>query len=96
MIPFLGKSLYDDPAIYARSAPFTFIKNVKTPTLILVGDSDGERPKPQSYEFWHALKTLGVETELVVYDHEGHWFVKAQHFHDVNDRAAAWFDRKLK
>jgi dipeptidyl aminopeptidase/acylaminoacyl peptidase len=35
---------------------------VKTPTLILVGDSDGECPTPQSYEFWQALKTLGVET----------------------------------
>lgn len=33
---------------------------------LLVGDSDGECPTPQSYEFWHALKTLGVETELVV------------------------------
>ena len=42
MIPFFGKSVYDDPAIYARSAPLTFIKNVKTPTLILVGDSDNE------------------------------------------------------
>ena len=95
MIPFFGKSVYDDPAIYARSAPLTFIKNVKTPTLILVGDSDGECPTPQSYEFWHALKTLGVETELVVYDHEGHWFVKPQHVHDVIDRAATWFDRHL-
>ena len=96
MIPFFGKSVYDDPAIYARSAPLTFIKNVKTPTLILVGDSDGECPTPQSYEFWHALKTLGVETELVVYDHEGHRFVKPQHVHDVIDRAAAWFDTHLK
>ena len=96
MIPFFGKSVYDDPAIYARSAPLTFIKNVKTPTLILVGDSDGECPTPQSYEFWHALKTLGVETELVVYDHEGHRFVKPQHVQDVIDRAAAWFDTYLK
>src|SRR6516164_5426086 len=96
MIPFFGKSVYNDPAIYARSAPLTFIKNVKTPTLILVGDSDGECPTPQSYEFWHALKSLGVETELVVYDHEGHRFVKPQHVHDVIDRAAAWFDTHLK
>src|SRR5271168_2017151 len=76
MIPFFGKSVYDDPEVYAKSSPITFIEKVKTPTLILVGDSDGECPTPQSYEFWHALKTLGVETTLVVYEHEGHHFVK--------------------
>jgi dipeptidyl aminopeptidase/acylaminoacyl peptidase len=52
MIPFFGKSVYDDPEIYSRSSPINFIKKAKTPTLILVGDSDGEVPAPQSYEFW--------------------------------------------
>ncbi len=96
MIPFFGKSYYDDPDVYARSAPLTFIKNVKTPTLILVGDSDAECPAPQSYEFWHALKTLGVETELVVYEHEGHMFTKPEHLRDRMQRACAWFDDHLK
>jgi dipeptidyl aminopeptidase/acylaminoacyl peptidase len=96
MIPFFGKPVYDDPQMYARSAPLTFIKNVKTPTLILVGDSDGECPTPQSYEFWHALKTLGVETQLVVYEREGHMFVKPEHLRDVIRRTAAWFDDHLK
>jgi len=96
MIPFFGKSVYEDPEVYARSAPLTFIKNVKTPTLILVGDSDGECPTPQSYEFWHALKTLGVKTELVVYEHEGHMFGKPEHLRDVMNRTVAWFDEFLK
>src|SRR5215471_6472410 len=68
MIPFFGKSVYDEPEIYAKSSPLTFIKKVKTPTLVIVGDGDAECPTPQSYEFWHALKTLGVETQLVVYE----------------------------
>jgi len=96
MIPFFGKSYYDDPEVYARSSPLTFIKNVKTPTLIIVGDSDGECPTPQSYEFWHALKTLGVKTELVVYEREGHMFVKPEHLQDVRARTLAWFDQYLK
>jgi dipeptidyl aminopeptidase/acylaminoacyl peptidase len=95
MIPFFGKSVYDDPEVYAKSAPLTFIKSVKTPTLVLVGDSDGECPTPQSYEFWHALKTLGVETELVVYEHEGHMFVKPEHVRDVIERMTGWFDAHL-
>ena len=96
MIPFFGKSVYDDPEVYAKSSPINFIKKAKTPTLILVGDSDGEVPAPQSYEFWHALKTLGVETQFVVYEHEGHMFANPKHRRDVVERTLAWFDAHLR
>lgn len=96
MIPYFGASVYDDPAVYAKSAPMTFIKNVKTPTLVLVGEHDGECPAPQSREFWHALKTLGVETELVIYPGEGHVFSQPDHQSDVIERTTKWFDHYLK
>jgi dipeptidyl aminopeptidase/acylaminoacyl peptidase len=96
MIPYFGASVYDDPAIYARSSPITYIKNVKTPTLILVGERDGECPLPQSYEYWHALKTLGVENEFVVYANEGHRISKPENRRDIVRRAIAWFDGHLK
>jgi dipeptidyl aminopeptidase/acylaminoacyl peptidase len=96
MIPFFGKSVYDDPEAYAKSSPINFIKKVKTPTLILVGDSDGEVPAPQSYEFWHALRTLGVETQFVVYEREGHLFANPKHQRDVITRTLAWFDAHLR
>ena len=96
MIPFFGKSVYEDPDVYAKSSPINFITKAKTPTLILVGDSDGEVPAPQSYEFWHALKTLCVETQFVVYEHEGHMFSSPKHRRDVVERTLAWFDAHLK
>ncbi len=96
MIPFFGASAYDDPAVYAKSAPVTYIKNVKTPTLILVGDSDVECPTPQSFEFWHALKTLGVKTEFVVYKNEGHFVSQPDHQLDIMKRTVAWFNQLLK
>ncbi len=95
MIPFFGASVYDDPQIYARSAPITFIKQVKTPTLVLVGERDGECPAPQSFEFWHALKALGVPTRLVVYPGEGHNIADPQHRRDIVRRTAEWFDRYM-
>ncbi len=96
MIPYFGASVYDDPAVYARSSPITFIKNAKTPTLILVGERDGEVPEPQSREFWHALKTLGVDTQLVVYEGEGHAIRQPAHQRDIMDRLVGWFDHYLK
>jgi dipeptidyl aminopeptidase/acylaminoacyl peptidase len=95
MIPYFGASVYDDPEIYAKCSPITFIKNVRTPTLIVVGDSDKECPAPQSYEFWHALKTLGVETKLVIYENEGHHFRNPAHMEDLLDRTVDWFDTRL-
>ncbi len=96
MVPFFGASVYDDPDVYARSSPITFIKKVRTPTLVLHGDRDSEVPTPQGYEFWHALKTLGVPTELVVYENEGHAILRRDHQRDIERRVVGWFDRYLK
>ena len=95
MIPYFGASVYDDPAVYAKSSPINFIKQVRTPSLVLVGERDGECPLPQSLEFWHALKTLGVPTELVVYPGEGHIFRQTANRRDAVKRTVEWFERYL-
>ena len=95
MLPFFGASVYDKPEAYSRSSPITFIKKVKTPTLVLHGDRDSEVPTPQGYEFWHALKALNVPTELVIYPEEGHAIAKPEHQRDIEERLLAWFDRYL-
>ena len=96
MLPYFGASVYDDPKVYAKSSPIEFIKNVKTPTLIVVGERDGECPAPQSYEFWHALRDLGVKTEMAVYPNEGHRFHSPAHQRDVLVRMIGWFNENMK
>ncbi len=96
MIPFFGASVYDDPAVYEKSSPIRFIKNVKTATLVIAGERDAECPASQSYEFWHALKTLGVPTQLIVYPGEGHLFIKPEHQVDRMEQTVGWFDKYLK
>ena len=95
MPPFFGATVYDDPAVYAKSSAINFIKQVKTPMLIVVGDRDAECPAPQSFEMWHALRAQGVPTSLVVYPNEGHHFVDPAHQRDVLQRALGWFDKYL-
>jgi dipeptidyl aminopeptidase/acylaminoacyl peptidase len=92
MIPFFGASVYNDPAVYAKSDPMHFVKAVKTPTLILVGDRDGEVPMEQSVEWWHALATLHVPTKLVVYPDEGHLFIRPADARDYTLRTLEWFE----
>jgi dipeptidyl aminopeptidase/acylaminoacyl peptidase len=95
MPPFFGASVYDDPAVYAKSSAINFIKQVKTPMLIVVGDRDAECPAPQSFEMWHALRAQNVPTSLVVYPNEGHHFVDPVHQRDVLQRALGWFAKYL-
>ena len=95
MIPFFGASVYQDPQVYAKSSAINFIQNDKTPSLIVVGQYDGECPAPQSFEFWHALRAMGVPAELVVYAGEGHGFHKPADERNVLERALRWFAKYL-
>ena len=96
MLPYFGASAYEDPAIYARSSPINFIRHVHTPTFAYVGERDIECPAPQTREFWHALKTLGVPSSIMIYPDEGHGLRDAGHIADALNRTLAWFDRYLK
>jgi dipeptidyl aminopeptidase/acylaminoacyl peptidase len=95
MVPFFGKTVYDDAAVYAKSSAIEYIKHAKTPTLVVVGDRDGECPAPQSFEFWHALRAEGVKTQLVIYPNEGHAFRAPEHRRDVLERALNWFETEM-
>ncbi len=95
MIPFFGASVYDDPAVYAKSSPITYIKQSKTPVLILASERDEEVPAAQSFEFYHAMQTLGVPSQLVVYADEGHGVRQPAHVRDILSRMIGWFNRYL-
>lgn len=96
MIPYFGASVYDDPAVYAKMSAIDFIKQAKTPTLVVVGERDGECPAPQSFEFWRALKAMNVKTRMVVYPNEGHSFHNPAHQKDVLLQMIDWFNQNLR
>ncbi len=96
MIPFFGSSVYDDPAVYARSSPMTYIREVRTPTFSYVGAADIECPAPQTQEFGHALRALGIASQTVIYPDEGHTIHDPAHLADIDVRTLGWFDRYLK
>jgi dipeptidyl aminopeptidase/acylaminoacyl peptidase len=81
---------------FLNSSPFLYLKNAKTPTLILQGDADTVDPLGQSLELYRGLKRYGVETELVVYPREPHGFHEEKHLVDRVNRILAWYDKHLK
>lgn len=87
---------YENLAAFQKSSPITYIRNAKTPTLILQGEADVVDPIGQSQQFYRGLKRYGVETDLVVYPREGHGFREEKHIVDYLTRLIAWFDRYVK
>lgn len=96
MLPFFGASAYEDPDVYARSSAINYIRNVRTPTFAWVGERDVECPAPQTQEFWHALKALGIPTSIMIYPGEGHGLRDPVHSQDAIERTLAWFDKYLR
>jgi dipeptidyl aminopeptidase/acylaminoacyl peptidase len=95
IIPFFGASAYDDPAIYRKLSPLETIKTATTPTFLYVGERDVECPTPQSVEFWHGLKEVGVKTRLLILAGEGHGIRQPDHLRQVDQGTIDWFDTHL-
>jgi dipeptidyl aminopeptidase/acylaminoacyl peptidase len=96
MLPFFGKSMYDDMKAYEEVSAVYRLKSAQTPTFIYVGERDIEVPPTQSVEWWHALKAKGVPVSLVIYPDAGHCVTAPAQAADVRARAIAWFDTYVK
>ena len=81
---------------FIKSSPMTFVKNVKTPTLLLQGEDDTTDPIGQSQQFYRGLKRYGVESDLVRYPREPHGLREERHLLDRLTRILAWYDKYLK
>jgi dipeptidyl aminopeptidase/acylaminoacyl peptidase len=82
--------------VYDTHSPLHFVQNSTTPILVLHGETDPVCPIAAVYEFYHALKALGIETEMVVYPREGHGLNERAHQIDFQRRVLAWYEKHLK
>ena len=56
---------WSNPEAFLERSPISYAENVKTPTLIMVGEEDWRTPASEAEQFYSALKTLGVETTFI-------------------------------
>lgn len=64
---YLGNTPWNDPDIYKRTSPMTYIKSACTPTLIQHGEKDARIPITNAYELHQGLKDMEVDTELIIF-----------------------------
>jgi dipeptidyl aminopeptidase/acylaminoacyl peptidase len=77
------------------SFPFYKADRITTPTLFLCGESDFNVPLLNSEQMYQALRSLGRETQLIIYPGEHHGISRPSFVRDRMERYLAWYDRYL-
>ena len=78
------------------SYPFFHADRIKTPTLFMVGEKDFNVPASGSEQMYQALKSLGVDTQLVIYPAQFHGITMPTYKIDRLQRYLDWYDKYLK
>jgi dipeptidyl aminopeptidase/acylaminoacyl peptidase len=78
------------------SYPFLHADRIKTPTLFLCGERDFNVPLAGSEQMYQALRSLDVETQLVIYPNQFHGISRPSYVRDRFERYLAWYDKYLK
>jgi dipeptidyl aminopeptidase/acylaminoacyl peptidase len=95
---YLKATPWDDPDIYAKTSPITYIKQAKAPTLIQHGATDQRVPLPNAYELYQGLQDNNVPTKLIVYQGfggVGHGPSKPKSHRATMEHNIEWFDQYL-
>ncbi len=81
--------------LYEKWSPSNFVKNFKTPCLVITGERDYRVPYTQSLQFFTALQRMGVPSRLIVFKNDGHWpnYVKSMPLY--YNAHLDWFHRYL-
>jgi dipeptidyl aminopeptidase/acylaminoacyl peptidase len=69
----LGGPPWKNPELYAQWSPHNYVKNFKTPSLIITGELDYRVPYTQSLAYFTDLQLLGIDSRLIVFPNDGHW-----------------------
>ena len=88
---YLHATPWDDPEIYRKTSPISYLKTAKTPTLIQHGGADRRVPIANGFELRQALEDKGVPVKMVIYDGFGHPINKPKQQRAVMEENENWF-----
>jgi dipeptidyl aminopeptidase/acylaminoacyl peptidase len=94
-INYLGNNPVEDPQIYQKTSPVSYIKSARTPTLIQHGELDRRVPIANAYQLRQALEDKGVKVEMIVYKGFGHGINKPKAQRAVMQHNLSWFNHYI-
>lgn len=79
---------------YEKRSLLSVVKNVTTPTMVLVGEADYRTPISESEQYYQALQLRGIESVLVRVPDEPHGIsVRPSHHISKIAHIVGWFDK---
>ena len=90
--------IFEKHDLYWDRSPLKYVKNVKTPTLVLHSDNDFRVPIEQGEQWFRALRHFGVPSEIVFFPRENHNLTRTgepKHLVESINWQVYWFDRYL-
>ncbi len=90
-----GGTPTESPEVYRMSSPATFVKNFKTPTLVIHGGRDYRLDDSQGFAMYTALKRNGVPAQLLYFPDEPHYFRKTLNWKYVYKCKLEWLAKWL-
>lgn len=89
---------WENPELYAKWSPSNYIKNFRTPMLIIHGQQDFRVDVSEGFQLFTALQRMKVPSKFLYFPDEGHWVLKAQNselwYKSVLDWIAQWLEEK--
>jgi dipeptidyl aminopeptidase/acylaminoacyl peptidase len=76
-----------------KQSPHHYVKNARTPTLVIHGEQDYRVPATQALQYYDTLKAKGVATRLVWFPDENHWILKPQNSRLWYEEFFSWVKR---
>jgi dipeptidyl aminopeptidase/acylaminoacyl peptidase len=69
---------WENPEVYEKWSPSMFVREFKTPTLVMHGELDYRVPVGQGMQLFTGLQMQKVPSKMVLFPDEGHWILKPQ------------------
>lgn len=86
---------WENPELYARMSPSSYVKNFKTPCLVITGERDYRVPYTESLQFFTALQRMGVPSRLIQFKNDGHWPNADKSMPVYYNAHLEWFEKYL-
>lgn len=92
---YFGGEYWDRMDVYQKHSAMFNIKNVKTPSQVIHGERDIRVPPSQGFEYYSAMKRLGIPAEMITYPRTPHGPQEPKFIQDIGERILGWFDKYL-
>ena len=83
---------WSNPAGYERQNPVNFVKNWRTPTLVVHGGKDYRIPYSQGISTFTALQRKGIPSRFLYFPDENHWVLKPANSILWHDTVLDWLN----